>query len=62
MNIGGICDAIETSVCRMNPDTGKASVVTEYHYKQCCSDINGIEINKRHFKKNDKFDRSTKTH
>ena len=41
MNIGGPCDAVETSVCRMNPDSGKASVVTEYHYKQCCSDING---------------------
>ena len=47
LNIGGPCDAVETSVCRMNPDSGKASVVTEYHYKQCCSDING---NKRESK------------
>ena len=41
LEVGGTCDAVETSVCRLNPDTDKAGVVNEYHYKKCCPDDNG---------------------
>ena len=42
VDVGGVCDAVETSVCRLNPDTGKAGVLNEYHYKSCCPDDKGL--------------------
>ena len=42
VDVGGPCDAVETSVCRLNPDTGKAGVVNEYHYRRCCPDEKGL--------------------
>ena len=42
IDVGGDCDAVETSVCRLNPDTGKAGIVNEYHFKKCCLDNNGL--------------------